>query len=111
MNRLVAAVLLALRFLAAVVGSGLQITLLILRRPRGLDPGFVDYHYQPMRPTGAVLLGCLISLTPGTTTVEIDEQRRTLRLHMLDTRDVGSALDEIREQFEAPLQVLFGETP
>ncbi|MBX3687668.1 MAG: Na+/H+ antiporter subunit E [Rhodocyclaceae bacterium] len=111
MKRFIAAVLLALRFLAAVVRSGAQTTLLILRRPQRLDPGFVDYRYQPMHPTGAVLLGCLISLTPGTTTVEIDEQRHTLRLHMLDTRDVEAALTEIREQFEAPLQVLFGEKP
>ena len=45
--------------------SGAQTTLLILRRPQRLDPGFVDYRYQPMHPTGAVLLGCLISLPPA----------------------------------------------
>ncbi|MCB1629619.1 MAG: Na+/H+ antiporter subunit E [Xanthomonadales bacterium] len=111
MNRILALVLLAVRLPTAIVRSGLQTTLLILRQPRGLTPGFVDYRYGPLTSTGAVLLGCLISLTPGTTTVEIDEEGRSLKLHLLDTRDAETDLDEIRTQFEIPLRALFGETP
>lgn len=108
MTRPVAAITLAVRFFLAVIRSGVQTTLTILRPDPDMKPGFIDYEFEPMTETGATLLGSLITLTPGTTTVDIDMGARRLLVHLLDTQGADSARAEIRSQFEQPIRVLFG---
>lgn len=108
MTRPVAAVRLALRFVAAVVRSGVQTTRLILRPDPGMRPGFIEYNFKPMTEVGATLLGSLITLTPGTTTVDIDMSSRRMWIHLLDTRGSDATREEIRAEFEEPIRVLFG---
>ena len=108
MTRPAAAITLALRFVVAVVRSGVQTTRTILRPDPDLRPGFIDYRFEPMTEAGATLLGSLITLTPGTTTVDIDMASRRLLIHLLDTRGAESAREEIRADFERPIRVLFG---
>jgi multisubunit Na+/H+ antiporter MnhE subunit len=108
MSRPVAAVTLALRFAAAVVRSGLQTTRMILRPDPAMRPGFIEYDFAPMSERGAALLGSLITLTPGTTTVDIDMVSHRMWIHLLDTRGEDAAREEIRSEFEAPIRVLFG---
>lgn len=50
----------------------------------------------------------MISLTPGTTVVDIDMPRRQMVLHMLDTRQAAAAVEAIRREFEPPLLPWFG---
>lgn len=108
MTRPVAAITLALRFFLAVIRSGVQTTITILRPDPGMTPGFIDYEFEPMTEIGATLLGSLITLTPGTTTVDIDMEARRLLVHLLDTRGADAARAEIRSEFETPIRVLFG---
>ncbi|TCP13028.1 multicomponent K+:H+ antiporter subunit E [Crenobacter luteus] len=103
-----AALVLACRFLVAVSLSGVQTSWLILFRAARLRPGFVDYRCAPLSETGMVVLACLVTLTPGTTAVELDAAGGRLRLHLLDTGDVAGTLDGIRRRFEAPLRRLWG---
>jgi multisubunit Na+/H+ antiporter MnhE subunit len=56
----------------------------------------------------------MITLTPGTTTLDIDMDRREMLLHMLDARAPQQAIDAIRNDFEKYLLILFpgrSETP
>jgi multisubunit Na+/H+ antiporter MnhE subunit len=113
MNRLNAAVVLPSRFGLAIVTSGMQTIVAIVRQ--GLDmgtppmPTFVRIGFAPMSARGAALLGCMISLTPGTTVIDIDMQRRQMVLHMLDPSQAATAVAAIRHQFEPPLLAWFGE--
>ena len=108
-----ASLALLLRFLRAVVVSGWQTVRVILRAsgPGGERPpvGFVRIRFAPMSEQGAALLGCMISLTPGTTTIDIDMERHEMLLHMLDTTDVPAAVNGIRNDFERYLVILFGK--
>jgi multisubunit Na+/H+ antiporter MnhE subunit len=52
----------------------------------------------------------MISLTPGTTTIDIDMERHEMLLHMLDTSDAASAVAGIRHDFERYLVILFGRS-
>lgn len=108
MNRPAAAVVLTCRFLVAVTRSGIQTTKTILWPDPGLAPGFIEYLFEPMTEVGATLLGSLITLTPGTTTVDIDMERGRLWVHILDVRGAQGARAEIRRDFEEPILVLFG---
>jgi multisubunit Na+/H+ antiporter MnhE subunit len=107
-KRPAAAITLALRFFVAVVRSGVQTTRTILRPDPAMRPGFIDYRFAPMSEAGATLLGSLITLTPGTTTVDIDMASRRMWIHLLDARGAEATRDEIRAEFEAPIRVLFG---
>lgn len=46
------------------------------------------------------LLANLITLTPGTLTVDVTEDRSALIVHAIDCRDVEAACAEIRDGFE-----------
>lgn len=94
------------RMLVAVVQAG-AVTVWRILRPQRLAPGFVDYTFAPMGPTATTVLACLISLTPGTTAVDVDGVAGRMRLHLLDTRDPDAVLAEIRDLFETPVRILF----
>lgn len=108
MNKVSAAIVLLFRFVVAVILSGYQTLQVILFQRNAPHAGFVRIKFAPMTDTGASLLGALITLTPGTTTIDLDMDRRELLVHMLDTSDAIGAIAGIRRDFEQPLTVLFG---
>ncbi|WP_058833824.1 Na+/H+ antiporter subunit E [Luteimonas abyssi] len=102
----VVALVLLLRFVWQLIVSGLTTAWLIVRpaRPR---PGLVRMRYRNLDDVGVSILGCLISLTPGTTTIDIDTERGELLLHLLDADDPAGTVAGIRSEFERPLQRLY----
>ena len=111
MRRMFAALHLLARFVLSVVLSGIQTMRTILFRADKLDPGLMEYPLPPMREPGVLILAAMITLTPGTTTVNIDLSNRRLRIHLLDRADREAVIKGIREEFEAPLLILFGDRP
>jgi multicomponent K+:H+ antiporter subunit E len=95
------------RLLADIVTANLAVAAIILRpgyRPRS---ALVDY---PLTVRGAVpvtLLSSIISLTPGTVTVDVDRGRRLLRIHCLDLDDEQALVARIRTRYEALLEEIF----
>lgn len=112
MHKIVAAISLALRFIRAVLHSGLDTVVVIVKtgRPGGTPPpvALCRVGFAPLSPQGAAILGSMVSLTPGTTTIDIDMERYELLLHVLDASNPDALVKGIREQFEPSLQVLFG---
>ncbi len=108
MTRLGAVVLLAVRFLRDVLVSGWVTTRIILQDPARLEPGFVRMSYGDLDETGAALLAALVTLTPGTTAVDLDLARREILLHLLDVRHAASVVAGIRKGFEGPLLAALG---
>ena len=47
-----------------------------------------------------LLLSHAISLTPGTATVDVEDNFRTLRLHTIDSRDLEATRRGIRDNLE-----------
>ncbi len=108
MTKPLALTLLLVRFLIEVVLSGWVTARLIIGGGE-IRPGFTRLSYGELSETGAVVLGLLITLTPGTTTVDIDPARRELLLHLLDTTQTEETLATIHRHFERYVRVLFGE--
>jgi multisubunit Na+/H+ antiporter MnhE subunit len=110
--KLLVAAALLLRFLRAVVVSGLQTLAVIVKtgRPGGAQPpvALLRVRFAPMSEQGAALLGAMVSLTPGTTTIDIDMDGRELLLHVLDASDTDALVAGIRRDFEPGLVALFG---
>lgn len=107
MKRLFAALELLLRFCWQVVVSGVTTARIIVAPHLGAHPVVARLHYTGLDERGAAILGCLITLTPGTTTLDIGLDRRELLLHVLDGRNLAGSAASIRHEFERPLQRLF----
>lgn len=111
MRRLLAFVQLGVNFLREAVVSGWVTTRIILAGPRGLRPGFVRFAYGDLPEGPASLLAALVTLTPGTTVVDIDPERREFLLHLLDLDQAEATLSGIRRYFLKPIHTLYGVEP
>jgi len=100
MRRLPLAGVLLLRFLWQVLVSGLDTARTVLRPAPLPRAGLIRMEYAPMSESGAVLLACLVTLTPGTTVIDIDPARRVMLLHVLDADQAQAAVAAIRDEFE-----------
>ncbi len=114
MKRLAAALRLAARFVRALLVSGWP-TVVAIARASGTGgpaptPVFLRVRFAPMSEAGAALLGCMVSLTPGTTTLDIDMRVHELLLHVLDGADPAAVVQGIRDDFEPDLITLFGRS-
>lgn len=113
MTKVIAALVLLLRFFKAVMVSGVQTLQVIVRASVGArtppPAAFLRVKFAPMSAHGASLLGCMITLTPGTTTLDIDMDKREILMHVLDASDTNAVVHGIRNDFEPGLVALFGE--
>lgn len=97
-----------LRFVGHCLWSGVVTARIILMGSRP-PAGMVRMPLAPMSATGAAVFGALVTLTPGSTVIDIDLQRREILLHLLDTRTAEATLASIRRDFEKDLCLLFPE--
>jgi multisubunit Na+/H+ antiporter MnhE subunit len=109
MARLVALVALAFSFVWHVVTGGASTAWLIVRPGARPTSAVVPMEYERLSDTGAVILACLISLTPGTTVIDIDTARRRMSLHLLDTSQLATTVSRIEQVFARRLRILFPE--
>ena len=72
-------------FLREFIYSNIHVTLYVLTRSRkSMHPEFVTMDISGLNTGEIVLLSQCITLTPGTTAVEVSEDRTSLLIHMLD---------------------------
>lgn len=111
MKRVAAAVVLAVSFVWQLVVSGLATVRIILAPCVPAQPVLMRYEFAPLSEAGAALLASLVTLTPGSTVVDIDMASRSLLVHLLDGRDQAGAAEGIRRHFERHVRVLCGVQP
>jgi multicomponent Na+:H+ antiporter subunit E len=70
-----------------LVVANLQLARDILRPVPPFKPGFVAFDVRDLPPLETVLLANMISLTPGTLTVDSDDDGFTLYIHGVYTQD------------------------
>ncbi len=99
---------LVFNFIKGAVLSGWDTARVIMQNPSAVHSGLTRISYGELGPKTASLLGALISLTPGTTTVAVDLQRRELLLHLLDMERREATIAVIHHDFVTPLLELRG---
>lgn len=98
---------LALLFLKELALSAWRVAVLVLSPSMDLKPGIFAYPLTVDRDFEIVLLANLVTLTPGTLSVEVSADRRTLYVHAIDCRDVDAAIADIRNGFERKIMEAF----
>jgi multicomponent K+:H+ antiporter subunit E/multicomponent Na+:H+ antiporter subunit E len=91
--------------------SGWSTAGVILALRGQVQPGFARLDYGNLGPGAASLLGVLVTLTPGTTSLDIDTERHEILLHLLDASQIEASLAAIERDFVRPLRALFGAAP
>lgn len=90
-----------------ILVANLVVARCILVAPRRLRPAFVTVPLELRDDFAIVLLACSVSLTPGTVSADISEDRRTLLVHALDVDDPQALVALIRRRYERPLKEIF----
>ncbi len=96
-----------LRLMAAVlwdiVLANLRVARLVLGPSERLRPGFLVVPLDVRHPWAITALTSIITLTPGTVSVNLSDDRSSLLVHALDVDDHEGAIREIKERYERPL--------
>lgn len=102
-SRALTALRLACTVLLDIVVSAIGLARLILGPEARIRPGFFLVPLTLRDPHGVVLLASIITLTPGTLTVDIGVERDHLLVHAFDLDDGEVAAATIKLRYEAPL--------
>lgn len=94
-------------FLVELIKSGIRVAKILMRRDLDLKPGMVAYPLADLRDFEITLLANLITLTPGTLSVDVSDDRRLLYVHCVDMPDAQAVIDDIRGGFETKILETF----
>lgn len=72
-----------------------------------LRPAFVEVPLDLRDPFVATILASIVSLTPGTVSIDVDRERWVLCLHALDAPDPDALIREIKQRYEGLLKEIF----
>ncbi|MCU0989939.1 MAG: Na+/H+ antiporter subunit E [Xanthomonadales bacterium] len=108
LRRPVAALRLAGVVLWDVVVANFQLAARILGPESRLRPSYLEVPLDIGDRTGAVVLAGIVTMTPGTLSVELGADGRTLRVHAFDLADASEAVEAIKQRYEKPLMEIFG---
>lgn len=90
-----------------IVRANITVAFLVLGPVSKLRPAFIELPLDLKEPFAISALASIITLTPGTVSCSVSEDRRTLLVHALDVDDVEAAIVEMKTRYEAPLKEIF----
>lgn len=99
MKILLAGLMLLVNFFKSAILSGLGTAKIILLKQQNMESGFAEMSYGELNEYTASLLGAMITLTPGTTLVDIDTKSGVLVLHLLDLQAKDETFKTIQQDF------------
>lgn len=100
MRKVVAMVKLLLIFLKELVLSSVSVLKLILRPKLDIRPGIFAFPTHLKGDWEISTLALLITLTPGTLTLEVSPKGDILYIHAIDIHDAEEAIAQITNTFE-----------
>ncbi|RUL99821.1 Na+/H+ antiporter subunit E [Rhizobium chutanense] len=98
---------LAALFLKELSLSAWRVALTVLSPDMKLKPGIFAFPLTVASDFEITLLANLITLTPGTLSVDVSRDRRTLYVHALDCSDPEAAKRDIANGFERKIMEAF----
>ncbi len=87
-------------FLVELLNSAFRVMVLVLSPRMNLSPGFVAFPLRVTSDFEITLLANLITLTPGTLSVDVSDDRSTLYIHVIDVPSRQALIADIADGFE-----------
>ena len=94
-------------FIYELVLSAIRVAGIVMRPRIELSPGIIAYPLTVDRDFEITMLANLITLTPGTLSVDVSEDRKHLYVHCIDVPDPQATIDDIRTGFERKILEAF----
>ncbi|MXN51354.1 Na+/H+ antiporter subunit E [Shinella sp. AETb1-6] len=98
---------LAVLFIKELALSAWKVAVLVASPKMALRPGIFAFPLTVDRDFEITLLANLITLTPGTLSVDVSEDRKVLYVHALDCSDPAGARRDIANGFERKIMEAF----
>ena len=94
-------------FMVELVKSNLDVALRVIKPSLPIKPGIVEVHTKLKSPMGRMILANSITLTPGTLTVNIEDDK--LFIHWIEVKTVNpeEATEAIVRKFEKLLEKIY----
>jgi multisubunit Na+/H+ antiporter MnhE subunit len=96
-------------FVVDIVASSLAVARVVLAPRRNNRPAIVAVPVDARTEWGTALFAYLVSLTPGSTSLHVADDRRTLYVHFLDAPDTAARAADIKALYERRILQLEGE--
>lgn len=90
-----------------IVVSAVVVARQILGREAYVQSEFVLVPLDIRDPQGIVALASVITLTPGTLSADLSDDRRHLLVHALHVDDPAALVRSIKRRYEQPLRAIF----
>ncbi|RPJ19758.1 MAG: Na+/H+ antiporter subunit E [Planctomycetaceae bacterium] len=87
-------------FLQELIIATLRVAYVVVKPRISIRPGIVAVPLDVRTNAEITLLANLITLTPGTLTLDISDDRRVMYVHVMDVDDVDAFRQEIKQGFE-----------
>jgi multicomponent Na+:H+ antiporter subunit E len=100
-NRLVGWVGVATTFAVELVQSTWATVRAILAPPDRLKPAILAVPLDVRSDGGITLFASMVTLTPGTTSIDVSEDGKTLFVHVMDAPDHDAAIAAMKSSLEA----------
>lgn len=107
LHRLPSMLKLSERVARDIVVSNIEVARRILGRESEITPGFIWVPLDIRDMHGITALASIISLTPGTLSTELTDDRRFLLVHCFDLEDAEATIAGIKSRYETLLREIF----
>lgn len=98
---------LAILFVTELIKSSVRVAGLAFAPKLDIKPGFVAFQLTADRDVEITFLANLITLTPGTLSVDVSTDRKTLYIHCIDVPDPEAMKKDIADGFERKIMEAF----
>lgn len=107
LRRLGRMIALAILFFKELAMSAWKVAVMVASPKMDLKPGIFAYPLTVDRDFEITLLANLITLTPGTLSVDVSEDRKILYVHAIDCSDIEGTKRDIANGFEKKILEAF----
>jgi multicomponent K+:H+ antiporter subunit E len=87
--------------------ASIDVAKLVLGPIDKIKPAFVEIPLDMQNPFVGTILASIVSLTPGTVSIDIDRSRWVLQVHALNVDDTEALIQSIKTRYEKPLKEIF----
>ncbi|MFN3131157.1 Na+/H+ antiporter subunit E [Roseibium sp.] len=98
-------------FIIELVKASVDVTVAVLSNKQKLKPAIVAVPLDLRTDMGITTLANIVSLTPGTTSLHISDDRKMLYVHVLDRESDEDVIRSIKDTFETRVRAVEGPAP
>lgn len=90
-----------------IIVSNITVARQVLGSESKIHPGFIWVPLDIANIHGIAALTSIITLTPGTVSAALSDDRRYLLVHVFNLKDAEAVIRHIKTRYEAPLMEIF----